>query len=199
MQLYATIPGMGDFPDEILVKVVASRLEGDESHREDVATRAIARYRAELGSPSQRDLFFALETDLSLRLPSIRLAETHAALQPATWMYLFQWHSPMSDGHGGQIGACHALDLPFTFGALDSKAARAFATGDRDDLASAARALSDRMMDSWVAFARSGDPSHEGVGAWPRYDTASRTTMLLGDRCGAIEAPLEPRRAVWQA
>ena len=70
---------MGDFPDEILLKIVAARLTGDEIQREAVAARAVSLYRDELGSPSQRDLFFALETDLSLRLPSTRLAESQAA------------------------------------------------------------------------------------------------------------------------
>jgi para-nitrobenzyl esterase len=198
MQLYATIPGLGEFPDEILTKVVASRLAGDEAQREAHAARAVSLYRDELQSPSQRDLFFALETDLSLRVPSTQLAESQADFQPNTYMYLFQWRSPMSDGHGGTLGACHALDLPFTFGALENKAARAFATGDRDALSAKARILSGNLMDSWIAFARRGDPSHPGIGTWPRYDRTDRTTMLLGPDCHAENAPLEARRAVWE-
>ena len=51
-------------------------------------------------------------------------------------------------------------------------------------------------MDSWTAFARTGDPSHPGIGSWPPYDTR-RTTMLLGESCEPCEAPLEARRAIW--
>ena len=198
MQLYATIPGMGDFPDEILQKVVASRLPGDEAERDALAARAVSRYREELGAPSQRELFFALETDLSLRLPSTRLAESHAAVQPGTWMYLFQWRSPMSDGHGGTLGACHALDLPFTFGALESDSARRFATGDDPERQRLARTLSDRMIDAWTSFARDGDPRHPGLGDWRPYEPKKRWTQLLGEECRCVEAPLERRRRVWE-
>lgn len=207
MQLYATIPGMGDFPDPILTKVVASRLVGDEEARNRLAEAAIRVYREELGreergreergDPSQRDLFFALETDLSLRLPSIRLAASHSAFQPNTFMYLFQWQSPMPDGHGGQLGACHALDLPFTFGALESEAARAFVAGSREDLLGPAEALSGLMMDAWISFARCGNPGHPKLGDWPPYTPRRRATMLLGPECRVADAPLEARRAVW--
>jgi len=198
MQLYATVPGLGDFPDAILQKIVASRLPGDEAERDAAAARAVSVYRSELGSPSPRDLFFALETDLSLRLPSTRLAADQADHQPHTFMYLFRWRSPMSDGHGGSLGACHALDLPFTFGALDRPAARRFATGDRPELLPRARALSNAIVDAWTAFARSGDPSHPGVGSWPAYERSARRTMILGEKCRVEDAPLEARRAVWE-
>jgi para-nitrobenzyl esterase len=201
MQLYSTVPGLGEFPDEILVKVVASRLDGDEAERGAIAQRAIDVYRKDLAGDSgrevgQQELFFALESDLSLRVPSIRLAESQASFQPRTFMYLFQWRSPMSNGHGGTLGACHALDLPFVFGSLDREASRAFAAGEDGALIAKAAHLSGQIMDSWTAFARTGDPSHPGIGSWPPYDTR-RTTMLLGESCEPCEAPLEARRAVW--
>ncbi len=203
MQLYATVPGLGDFPDAILEQVVASRLDADAEERDVQAARAVALYRAELtpappAALSQRDLFFALETDLSLRVPATQLASRQAQLQPETFMYLFDWRSPMSDGHGGQLGACHALDLPFTFGCLSGGPALAFAAGDDPGMQQRARVLSDRLIDAWTAFARTGDPSHPGIGNWPRYDTPQRTTMLLGDTCRTCDAPLEERRAVWE-
>jgi para-nitrobenzyl esterase len=200
MQLYSTIPGLGDFPDEILVQVIASRLSGDEATRQALARKALAVYRADLAAPdpSQQELFFALETDLSLRVPSTQLAAAHASFQSRTYMYLFQWRSPMPDGHGGTLGACHALDLPFTFGSLEAGASLAFAAGDDPALQRQARTLSDGMIDAWTAFARTGDPSHTGIGVWPSYDRKRRTTMLLGPECRACEKPLETRRAVWQ-
>lgn len=204
MQLYGTVPGLGEFDDEVLARIVAARLEGEEQARIQRARRAVDLYRRELeaedrpGGLRPRDLFFALETDLSLRVPSIRLAESHAAVQPRTFMYLFEWRSPRSDGQGGTLGACHALDLPFTFGALDGAAARAVTTDDRPALLEPARRLSDRLMDAWIAFARTGDPSHPGIGVWPAYEPRHRSTMLLGETCRVSEAPLDARRAIWE-
>jgi para-nitrobenzyl esterase len=166
-----------------------------------VAAKAIRVYREELGrsgsAPSQQELFFALESDLSLRLPAIRLAESQARHQPQTFMYLFTWESPLANGHGGTLGSCHALDVPFTFGALESARAMAF-TGSDSGAGASARDLSDRLMDAWLAFARDGDPSHPGLDEWPTYTSERRSTMLLGEKCGPVDAPMEPERAVWE-
>jgi para-nitrobenzyl esterase len=54
------------------------------------------------------------------------------------------------------------------------------------------------MMDSWLAFAKTGDPSNAATGAWPRYDTASRKTMIFGDGAPHLaDAPNEARRKAW--
>jgi para-nitrobenzyl esterase len=200
MQLYSTVPGLGEFDDPVLEQIVASRVPGDEVNRLRVARNAIRVYREELsargGPPSKQELFFALETDLSLRVPSIRLAESQSHHQPSTYMYLFTWESPLANGHGGSLGACHALDLPFTFGALDSEKAGAL-IGSGPPAGAAARALSNRIMDAWLAFAHSGNPSHGELGEWPRYSGLHRTTMLLGEKCGPFDAPMERERAVW--
>lgn len=200
MQLYATIPGMGELSDEQLLRAVASRVEGDRDRRESVARAALHLYRDELGRRRQRDLFFALETDLSLRLPAIRLAESQSAVQPRTWMYLFRWRSPASDGGSGRLGACHAVDLPFTFGALEAGPLLAFAAGDDPETARRARALSQRWMDAWIAFAHRGDPSHPGLGGdWPPYEPTRRATLCFDVRCRVLDAPLEARRRIWDA
>lgn len=54
-------------------------------------------------------------------------------------------------------------------------------------------------MDAWIAFAREGDPSHAGVGPWPRYTGESRETMVFGEKSGAWSAPFEAERAAWDA
>ena len=53
-------------------------------------------------------------------------------------------------------------------------------------------------MDAWLAFAHSGNPSHGELGEWPRYSGLHRTTMLLGEKCGPFDAPMERERAVWE-
>jgi carboxylesterase type B len=59
--------------------------------------------------------------------------------------------------------------------------------------------LSAQMMDAWLAFAKTGDPSHPGIGVWPAYSTDKRQTMIFGKRCGAQVAPFEEERGVWDA
>ena len=40
-------------------------------------------------------------------------------------------------------------------------------------------ALSGKMMDAWIAFARNGDPSHDGLDPWQPYDEQTRATMIF--------------------
>jgi para-nitrobenzyl esterase len=98
-------------------------------------------------------------SDLELNLPNELLARGHAARGNAVYCYRFVWEAPVRR-------ACHALDLPFTFGTLDEHTWREFAgaTGER---AAAADALSARMQEAWTSFATSGRPQDSVVGAWP--------------------------------
>jgi para-nitrobenzyl esterase len=114
------------------------------------------------------------------------LAEAQAEHQPDTYHYMFDWESPVR-----RLGACHALELPFVFGTLQAPGNERFAGSGPD-----AERLSQQMMDAWVAFARTGDPSCESAGAWPRYEAKNRRTMIFGKRTHVEEAPFESERAL---
>jgi para-nitrobenzyl esterase len=153
------------------------------------ARRLVAVYRearaARGESTSPTELWFAIETDRVFRCPAMRLAALQAAHQRAVHAYLFTWPSPLLDG---ALGACHAVDLPFTFGTLDRPGMESFAGGGP-----AAWALADRVQDAWVAFARGESPR-----GWPPYDRERRATMVLGRECAVEDAPAEAERRVWE-
>jgi para-nitrobenzyl esterase len=184
--LYATQPAVRAIDEPRLIKHL-ERVLGPHTAGALAAYREARRGRGAGVSPAA--LFSALESDRSMRVPAIRLAEYQRAWQPRTYMYLFSWRSPLD---AGALGSCHALDLPFTFGTLDARGMREFAGAGLE-----ARRLSDALIDAWIAFARCGDPSHPGIGSWPAYDAAERITMQLGPTCGAVRAPLEAERRVW--
>ena len=97
-------------------------------------------------------------TDATFRIPAIRLIEARAAagIGSPTFQYLFTWKTP---AFGGVAGSCHALEIPFVFGALGNAGAELFLGGPAGpDL----WALSEAMQDAWLAFARTGDPGHDG-------------------------------------
>lgn len=85
--------------------------------------------------------------------------------QSDIWVYRFDWDAlpaPFDDIYG----AAHGFDLPFLFGnfgpSLYADISYASAT------AGGRMALSEAMMRSLGAFARSGDPNHAGLGrTWP--------------------------------
>jgi para-nitrobenzyl esterase len=188
------LTGMADrVTDALLPRILAAQLSGEVADPADAAERLVAGYRRLRAARGERaaapDLFYALQTDLGLRFPASLLAERHAAFQPGTWMYLFTWPSPLAEG---RLGACHALDLPFTFGTLGAPGMAEFAGAGPE-----AEALSAQLRAAWVAFARSGDPSHPGIGSWPPYAAPRRATLELGARCGVLEAPGEAERGLW--
>jgi para-nitrobenzyl esterase len=139
------------------------------------------------GSPFER--WNAVMTEHSFAVPAARLLEAQSAHAPA-FAYRFDWRSPLL---GGVLGSCHALELGFVFGTYNEKLAGAFfGSGPKAD------ALSAAMMQAWIAFARSGDPSCALTGPWPRYDATTRATMMLGDGDPHVaNAPDERRRQMW--
>jgi len=142
--------------------------------------------RAGRGEPVEpRDLWVAIATEYVFRLPSIRLADAHAAAAEAgvgTYTYLFTWESP---AFGGVLGSCHALEIPFVFGTLKNPAVQAFSGGGED-----AFALSGVIRRAWTSFARTGVPEYErpGEGAvpWTHWDPAFRPTTVLGPWPGTV-------------
>jgi para-nitrobenzyl esterase len=137
-----------------------------------------------------RDMWVAVGTDCVFRWPSLQLAAAQAAQGARTYVYLFDWESP---AFGGILGSCHALELPFVFGAVGVPAVQLFSGAGPE-----VEALSAQMQRSWLAFSRDGSPSHDGAGEWPTWDQKTRSTMMFGARTGAVDAPRDPELAVWE-
>jgi para-nitrobenzyl esterase len=131
------------------------------------------------------ELFGAIQSDRTFRIPAIRLAEAHCRRQQPTYMYLFDWVSPFMNG---TLGSCHALEIGFVFGTLDDNF-----TGSGEE----AHALSRKIQDAWISFARHGDPSCESMGEWKLYNER-RATMILGKQCMLVEAPYDEERCAWE-
>ena len=155
---------------------------------EDPHTIAAA-YRQARADADHDDRWTAILTDRIFRIPAIRLAEAQAVHQPDhTFMYLFEWASTSFDG---KLGSCHALEIPFVFDNLDKGGVELF-TGP-----GAPQELAVAMRDAWLAFARTGDPSHDGIPAWPAYSTDARATMHFGDPVHLEHDPAAEERAAW--
>jgi len=181
-------PSLDQLDDAGLAGRVASAYPGD-------AAEAVTIYRAARDGrgegTSARQLAVAILSDAVFRIPDIRLAEAQSAHQEDVYMYLVDWPSPAM---GGVLGACHAVDLGFTFGTHASgEHAQFYGTGP------AADRLSDTFIAAWSAFAHSGNPNAEGLPAWPRYEPGSRCTLRLGESVAVVEAPMDPERAAWGA
>ncbi|NVM03884.1 MAG: carboxylesterase/lipase family protein [Candidatus Helarchaeota archaeon] len=141
-------------------------------------------------STTPYDLLSAIFTDSFFTIGAIRLAEAYYTHQPNIYVYLFTWPSPAFDG---QFGACHGLEIPFVFGMLHSPGMEVLLKG----LGPAEDSLSERMLDAWIAFARSGNPNHAGLPKWPSYNVEKRPTMLFDSEIKVVDAPFRKELAAW--
>lgn len=122
--------------------------------------------------------------------PCARLAEAQNAAGGAAYRYLVTWRAPAMRR---SLGAAHAIDVPFVFGAVGNPIALPL-TG----FGGAARVLEHNLQTAFLAFASGGTPGHSGLPAWPEYDADSRTTMVLGRQFLAEDGPLERERVLFE-
>ncbi len=137
-----------------------------------------------------REIMDAVTTDFTFRIPSIRLAEAQLPHQKDTYMYLFAWKSPFQ---GGKYGAMHALELGFVFGVLSPNEVGIFPKRDEET-----QALSEAMMDTWIAFAKTGNPNNPSVPYIKPYTIEDRTTVLFDQTIRVVNDPYSEERAVWE-
>ncbi len=184
MRLFAD-PAFASFDRTTLVMVLQGLLSA-EAHRPlptEAVDAVVRAYEQDGGTAA--DVFAAVATDAVMRLPLEQLLDAHAAVAP-TYTYSFTWRA---GGAPRDVGACHAADLPFTFGTFDSDGWDTW-VGDVDD----ARALSHAMREAWATFARTGRPAAKGLPAWPAYDE-NRLAMVLGRTVEVAADPLGEARS----
>lgn len=180
-----------DIDDAALIEQVRASIPSHASEGAEALAEAYRASRQSLGLGALNiDILDAVQTDARFRLPALRLAEAQSAHQPNSFVYLFAHESP---ARGGVMGSCHALEMPFVFGTLDAPTQDRFAgTGPDVDR------LSANMMDAWIAFAKTGNPSHEGIGRWQPYTSDQRPTMVFDAVSSLVDDPLGDERKAWE-
>ncbi len=143
------------------------------------AKKVIEAFRQRTPNDKPADLFSRMAT-APVRRAAIKQATSKAALNQApAYLYLFQWKTPMFDG---RPRAFHCAELPFVF----------FNTDRMENMTGGGpvpMALAEKMADTWIQFARTGDPNHAGIPAWQKFSPKTVPTLIWDNK---VELALNP-------
>lgn len=128
-------------------------------------------------------------TDFIFRIPADRLLDAHANAggDGGTYGYLFTQQSPAMDG---RLRAGHGIDMPFVFGTKREAPDFVGSEPQTDQ-------LEGLVMDAWIAFARTGNPSTTALPGWPQWREDRRYTMVFGPDVKVIHEDREVERSLW--
>jgi para-nitrobenzyl esterase len=117
---------------------------------------------------SNAELFGEVFTNFA-QVQALRTADAKVANSAApVFVYLFD---------GGQARHCDELRYLFRWNSSD--------------------ALADQISDTWLAFARHGDPNNAALPPWPAYTLDKRAIMILGSSPHVVNDPLREVRLRW--
>jgi para-nitrobenzyl esterase len=137
------------------------------------ARQALRAYGFDAKGATPGDALTRLMTDLFFRCPARRTAELHRG---RTWVFEFDWRSPALEG---QLGAAHAIELPFVFDTLSAASGSEGLVGTNPP-----QALADSVHALWVRFATDGSLP------WSEFDAERRQVYSLSRQTAEYEAPM---------
>jgi para-nitrobenzyl esterase len=159
----------------------ARKLYGDQ------ADRFLALYPAKTDDQAKAmGLLAAREGLVEIGTRNWADAQTKTGKAPF-YMYMFSRVHPFAANveffdSPQKIGAYHSSDVPYWFGTQDAfnkfRTTRVWTEFDR--------ALSERMMDTLIAFARTGDPGTPAM-PWPQWKQDAQKYVEFGDESGVRE------------
>ena len=134
------------------------------------AAALIAGYRESRPGLNGRDTYNLITSDHMYRRNDVEAAERKVKQGGApAYLYEFTWKTPVL---GGMLKSPHTLCIPFAFGNIEL--ARDF-VGEGPEQ----EALQEKVLGAWVVFARTGNPNHAGLAAWPAFSLETRPTMVF--------------------
>ena len=118
--------------------------------------------------------------------PTATQARRKAALNAApAYVYLFGWQTPMLDG---RPRAFHSCEISFVFNNADLCVNYSGGTPE-------ALALSRKVSQAWVNFARTGNPNHSGLPKWTPAGEGKLPVMYFDTVCSVkIDPEAEARK-----
>ncbi len=147
----------------------------------------ITAYQAEYPDFTPHPIAVQWMGDLRFWTCSLDVADAAVEAGTPVHVYRFSWKA---QGLGGTFGAMHALEIPFVWKTMLGWDL-AFGTEPPPE-------LSDQLHQAWISYVRTGDPSHDGIGEWPAYDTERRPTMRFDETTRVVDDPGAGTHRAWR-
>ncbi len=177
-RLFIAVSGrLGTISEEEAATVLANFAPGPDGS---------AGYRMSHPDADTQRLYELVFSDWLFRMPTLHLAQAHAASGGKTFLYELAAAAPAAPD---MYRACHALDVPLLFGAW-GQGIGALLTGDQPPAEFAA--VGDLMRSEWLRFAACGDPG------WPAYGTERRTTRVYDVQPDVGPYPEDASMRLWE-
>ncbi|HEX8685807.1 MAG TPA: carboxylesterase/lipase family protein [Pyrinomonadaceae bacterium] len=137
--------------------------------RVDIQPEAVvAEYRRLYPRYTPTEVFFAATTAGRSWRGAVIEAEERARAGSPAYAYQLDWATPRE---GGKFGAPHASDIQLVFDNI----AKPGATAEGPT----AQPMADQMSETFINFARAGDPNNRLIPRWERYTLPRRRTMVF--------------------
>lgn len=128
----------------------------------------IAAYRKLYPTLSPSDQLFKITTASRSWRGAIIEAEERAKAGAPAYVYQLDWATPKDDG---KFGAPHASDIQLVFDNIDKPGATA--------IGPEAQTMANIMSETFIAFAKSGNPNNKFIPKWEPYNMKHRQTMIF--------------------
>jgi carboxylesterase type B len=173
---------------KMMNKFVGGMIAPTKAGRKEI----LEKYKAIMPDDSSYIINEQIQTDALYRMRALKAAALHSRTSDSkTYVYQFNWESPVADG---KLGAIHGLEIPFVFDNLNLSSEL---IGDMSDIESA-QPLATAMSDAWVAFAQNGNPASDILPDWPEYNEETRKTMFFDTDCNIVSDPDSEMRKIWE-
>jgi carboxylesterase type B len=162
-----------------------------------------ASYMASYPGCTANQAFFHMLSDLTFRIPSVRMAENRQAAKGHknnTWVYMETWDSQKympyepygsNDPKGFPCGAYHEVGLGFALGIPETWTKAKFyesgpyAEGHQGEAGYGTlyqlqvwpNNLVPQHQETWLRFMKTGNPNNPYIPKWPAYNTKTRKTL----------------------
>jgi para-nitrobenzyl esterase len=136
-------------------------------------------YRQAYPRADHLPLYQVVCSDFVYRMPTLHIAQAHAAGGGTTYLYEFTYDA-------SPIGAAHTTEIPLVFGTLNSPLGSALYSS-----APEAEVVSREISGAWRSFATHGDPG------WPAYDPVEQLTRVFDAESRTARYPEQASQQIW--